>query len=229
MSRLVSVRARAAVTVLAVLAGLSWVVVAAAPAQADTQPDAGTPATVSADSLPTWQVNGVVWSQVTVGNTVYVAGKFTKARPPGIAVGGVGEVDANNIFAFDIRTGERVASFNHTLNAQAMVVTKSPDGSRVYIGGDFTTVDGAVRGHVAAFDTATGNLTSFTANVGGQVRAMAATNSQLYIGGAFTAVTGQTRARLASLAASNGAVSAWAPSADDNTSGRWCWPRTTPG
>ena len=45
-------------------------------ALADTSPDAGTPATVTADALPTWQVNGVVWSQVVVGNTVYVTGKL---------------------------------------------------------------------------------------------------------------------------------------------------------
>ena len=38
------------------------------------------------------------------------------------------------------------------------MITASPDGSRVYVGGDFTAVDGAARGHVAAFDTATGAL-----------------------------------------------------------------------
>src|SRR4051794_9069268 len=38
-----------------------------ATASADTRPDAGTPATVTADALPTVQVNGVVWSMVTVG------------------------------------------------------------------------------------------------------------------------------------------------------------------
>jgi len=68
-------------------------------ALADTGPAAGVPATVSADVLPTWQINGVVWSQVVVNNTVYATGSFTKARPPGVAAGGAGEVTANNIFA----------------------------------------------------------------------------------------------------------------------------------
>ena len=106
------------------------------------RPPAGTPATAAADGLPTWQINGVVWSQAVVGNTVYATGSFTKARPPGVAAGGAGEVDALNIFAYDITTGNRVASFSHSLNAQGRAVTASPDGSRIYVGGDFTAVDG---------------------------------------------------------------------------------------
>lgn len=81
-------------------------------ARADTAPPQGVPPTVSADAFPTWQINGVVWSQVIVGNTVYVTGSFTKARPPGVATGGAGEIAANNIFAYDITTGNRVSSFN---------------------------------------------------------------------------------------------------------------------
>ena len=56
-------------------------------AAADTRPDTGTPATVAADGLGTVQVNGVVWSMVTVGNTVYATGSFTNARPAGAAAG----------------------------------------------------------------------------------------------------------------------------------------------
>ena len=101
---------RAVVRAFVGVAALSLCVagVAAVPAVAETLPPVGVPATVSADSLPTWQINGVVWSQVTVGNVVYVAGSFTKARPPGIAAGGVGEIDANNVFAYDITTGNRI-------------------------------------------------------------------------------------------------------------------------
>ena len=40
---------------------------------------------VTADALPTVQVNGVVWDQTIVGNTVYVVGNFTQARPAGAA------------------------------------------------------------------------------------------------------------------------------------------------
>jgi hypothetical protein len=190
----------------------------AAPAQADTVPATGVPATVSADPLPTWQVNGVVWSAVTVGNIVYATGKFTKARPPGTAVGNAKEVTRNNLLAFDITTGNLVTSFNHSLNGQGLRVAASPDGSHVYVGGEFTTVDGQTRNHIAAFKTATGALdTAFKPSVSGKVRAIAATNSTVYFGGNFFSVNGSARTRLAAAAVSNGALSTtWKPVADDD-------------
>jgi hypothetical protein len=70
----------------------------------DRPADPATPVTVTADPLPTVQINGVAWSQVVVGDVVYVAGRFTTARPAGAAPG-VGEVPRNNVLAYDIRTG----------------------------------------------------------------------------------------------------------------------------
>jgi trimeric autotransporter adhesin len=189
----------------------------ASTAFADTAPPAGTPATVSADPLPTWQINGVVWSQVTVGSTVYVTGSFSKARPPGTAAGSASEVAAANILAFDITTGNRVSTFSHSLNAQGLVIAASPDGSRVYVGGDFTAVDGQARNRIAAFDTATGALSStFRPSISYQVRGIAATNSTVYVGGNFTSVNGVSRTRLAAMSASTGALLSWAPKADNN-------------
>ncbi len=46
-----------------------------------------TAATVTTDPLPTVQIDGVVYSQVVVGNIVYAAGRFTSARPAGSAPG----------------------------------------------------------------------------------------------------------------------------------------------
>ena len=207
---------RIAATAVAGGLAVAGLVTAVPAAHADTAPAAGTPATVSADALPTWQINGVVWSQVLVGNTVYATGSFSKARPPGVAAGGAGEIDASNIFAYDIRTGNPV-SFNHSLNAQGLSITASPDGSRIYVGGDFTTVDGATRGHVAAFKTATGALDpSFAPSVSNQVRALAASASTLYIGGSYGSVNGSTRSNLAAVNASTGALlPSWKPAAQN--------------
>ncbi|KQZ90331.1 hypothetical protein ASD62_14575 [Phycicoccus sp. Root563] len=207
----------AAAAAAVVLAGASAL---ATPASAaEPPPVVPTAAPVTADALPTWQINGVVWSQAIVGNTVYVTGSFTKARPPGVAVGGVGEVDALNIFAYDITTGNRVASFDHALNAQGMVVRASSDGSRIIVGGDFTTVDGVARGHVASFSTADGSLTSWAPNVGGQVRALATTPSTIYVGGSFPSANGQTRGALAAFSSTSSTMLPWAPVAGGSNAG----------
>ncbi|WP_409329157.1 PKD domain-containing protein [Trujillonella humicola] len=186
-----------------------------ATARADSAPidvtDPRTPTTVTADALPTVQINGVAWAQVVVGNTVYVGGRFTSARPAG-APAGVQESARSNLLAYDIRTGNLITSFAPAVNGQVLALAASPDGSRVYIGGDFYSVNGQDRSRVAAFDTATGQLVStFRPAVTGQVRAIAATSSTVYLGGGFSAVGGVGRNRLAAVSASNGSLLPWAP------------------
>ncbi|SEL20596.1 PKD domain-containing protein [Blastococcus sp. DSM 46786] len=184
-------------------------------AQADSLPrdpaDPATPTTVTADPLPTVQIDGVVWSQVVVGTTVYAAGKFTSARPAG-APAGTSETPRTNLLAYDIRTGVLDASFAPRLNGQAVTVTASPDGSRVYVGGDFTEVDRLPRPRVAAFSTATGQLVEdFRPAVNAKVRTIAATGSTVYLGGDFTAVGSTGRNKLAAVSATTGALLPWAP------------------
>ena len=65
-------------------------------ARADSRPVTGSPVTVAADGLPTVQINGVAWAQAIVGNTVYVGGAFTTARPAG-APAGTQETPRNNL------------------------------------------------------------------------------------------------------------------------------------
>lgn len=184
-------------------------------AAADIDPEPGVPETVTADALPTWQINGVVWKQATVGNTVYAVGSFSKARPPGTSPGDPQEVNRANILAYDITTGN-LLPFTHTLNAQARSIAASPDGSRIYVGGDFTTVDGATRNHVVAFNTATGAVdTAFNASVSNTVWAITVSNSTVYVGGNFFNVNGYSRNRAAALARSNGALQSWEIDPDD--------------
>ncbi|MGY1814265.1 PKD domain-containing protein [Blastococcus sp. SYSU D00820] len=183
-------------------------------ARADSAPtnpaNPATPATVTADALPTVQINGVAWSQVVVGNTVYVAGSFTRARPAGVPAGQQ-ETVRNNILAYDIRTGQLITSFAPSLNGQALAIAASPDGSRIYVGGDFTQVNGQTRNRIAAL-TPDGTLVSgWAPSVSGRVRAIAATNTTVYFGGALSAVGGVSRTRLAAVSATNGALQSWAP------------------
>ena len=123
-------RVRAAVLfVLSIVAGLGWVALPA-PALADTAPPAGTPSTVSADALPTWQINGVVWSAGRRGQhwSSPVAASPRRDRPVSPPAAPVRST-ANNFFAYDITTGNRVAAFSHSFNGEVLTVKASPDGS----------------------------------------------------------------------------------------------------
>jgi PKD repeat protein len=182
-------------------------------AQADSAPPTpspATPTTVTADGLPTVQMNGVAWSQVVVGDTVYVAGSFSRARPAGAAAG-TQETVRNNLLAYDIHTGNLITSFAPSLNGQARVITASPDGSRIYVGGDFTQVDGQTRNRVAALTPAGDLVGAWRPSISSQVRAIAATNEAVYLGGSITAVGGVSRSRLAAVSAADGALLPWAP------------------
>ena len=215
ITRTVQLRLAALATVFALgAAGLTIVPSAAADTLPANPASPSSPVTVAADALPTVQHNGVAWAQAVVGNTVYVVGKFTQARPAGSAPG-VNAVTRNNILAYNIETGALITSFAPSLNAQALAIAASPDGSRIYVTGDFTTVDGASYYRIAAFSTATGQvIPSFKPILGSQGRAVIASNSTVYVGGTFRTVSSQPRDFVASINASNGAVNAWAPNAD---------------
>lgn len=169
---------------------------------------------VTADALPTVQINGVVWDQAVAGNTVYAGGQFTAARPAGSAAG-QNETARGNLLAYDITTGNLVTSFAPALNGVVNVVALSPDKSRVYVGGSFTTANGAARTRIAAYSTATGQLvSSFAPSLDAQVKGITVTNTAVYVGGIFSRANGVARSRLAAFSPSNGALLGWAPTAD---------------
>jgi PKD repeat protein len=206
----------AAVSTLALVATLLVVgrteTAAAAPAPVVQPPGSS----VTADRVPTVQIDGVVWSQAVVGNTVYAGGKFSNARPAGAAPG-TSLTPRGNLLAYDITTGNLVTSFAPNLNGQVLSVAASPDGSRIYVVGDFTTANGQARRRVAAYDTATGALiASFNpSGPNSQARAVIATNDTVYVGGGFAGLAnGTLRNNLVAYRASDAAVLPWNPNAD---------------
>ena len=169
---------------------------------------------VTADPLPTVQINGVVWDQAVVGNTVYVVGNFSQARPAG-SPAGVNQTPRSNVLAYNITTGALIPGFVANANSQVRSVVPAPDGSRIYIAGQFTSVNGISRPRLAALNPTTGAvITDFNASTDYIVHDLAVTASTVYAGGPFNAAKGQPRSKLAAFAASDGALLDWAPSAD---------------
>ncbi|WP_210480609.1 PKD domain-containing protein [Naasia sp. SYSU D00948] len=206
--------ARALTALLTASAVLAGGLVFAPAAAADTQPQPGTPETVSSDMLPTVQIDGIVWTQKIVGNTVFAGGSFANARPAGAAAG-TNQTPRANLLAYDIRTGALITSFAPTFNGVVRALEVSPDGTQLYVGGDFTVVNGQSRSRIAAVDVTTGALNpSFRPVMNNTVHDIAVSGGTVYAAGNFTAVGSTSRLRGAALAASNGAVLPFAASMD---------------
>ncbi|WP_375426342.1 PKD domain-containing protein, partial [uncultured Friedmanniella sp.] len=195
------------------------VVLADAPASAATDAgynvvDRNSTTGVTADALPTAQIDGVAWDQAIVGDTVYVGGQFTNVRPAGAAAG-VSTSPRSNLLSYNIKTGVFDPGFAPTVNGRIRAMAVSPDKSRLYIVGSFTSVNGLSRSRVAAFNTADGSLvSSFAPVAGSDVFSIAVSNSAVYLGGYFTTMNGVARTRLAAVSPTNGSTLAWAPTAD---------------
>src|SRR5690554_5627550 len=206
-------RRTALLTALALVLGGGLLTIGGAePAEAAVSPLLPRPnEVVTADALPTAQINGVAWDQEIVGNTVFVGGNFTTARPAG-AGPGASTVARSHLLSYNLTTGA-LTNWAPSLNGQVRAIDASSDGSRLYVVGAFTSVNGSTRNRVVAFDTASGAVVGgFAASANGEVFAVAATNATVYFAGNFSQAAGVSRpGRAAAASASTGATTAWAP------------------
>ena len=193
-------------TALAV-AGLT-VLLPSAPAQA-------LQGTLPGNTSPAWQTNNTVRAIASANGVVYVGGDFTSVRPPGSPAGS-GEVARNRIAAFNASTGALITTFNPNLNGAVRVITTSPDGSILYVGGDFTTAGGVTRNRIAAFTTATGALRPWAPSSNSRISGIAATANTVYVAGSFSNIAGQARQRVAALDATTATNRAGFTTATDN-------------
>jgi hypothetical protein len=145
-------------------------------------------AAVADEPADTWQVNGRVSAILRVGDTVYVGGSFTQiSKPPRLP--GSASMPRNNAAAFDARSGAPT-SWNPNTNGEIFALTASPDGSTIYLGGDFTRVAGVQHVKLAAVNATNGNpVSTFNAGANALVRAMGIIDDALYVGGSFSSVS----------------------------------------
>ncbi len=172
----------------------------------------------TADDLPTWQTNGIVWALAQADGVVFAGGTFSAVRPPEGETGS--EQQVANFVALDAATGAPTdcdLSFtvgSGTATVRAMAV--SPDQQTLYVGGYFGAVNGTAVSSVAAIDIDTCTpRTGFNAAFPATVRALAVTGDTVYAGGDFTSVNGQPRERFAAVAAGNGALRPFTADVDE--------------
>ncbi|WP_345481946.1 hypothetical protein [Amnibacterium soli] len=176
-------------------------------------PAIATAAPTADGMLPTAQLNGVAFAQVVIGDTVYVGGLFTEARPAGSPAGRRVERRVN-LLAYDLDTG-LLRSWAPRTNGVVRALAASPDGRTVYAAGSFTTVNGSTRERVVALAASTGGVRAgFHPRLNGPASAIAVHGSTVYIGGAFTSAGGVTRTRAAAFDRRTGALRPWRPLLD---------------
>ena len=161
--------------------------------------------------------NGEIWDIEVVGNRVFIAGSFTSIAN---TIAPTTTINQAGLASYNINTGLIDTTFRPTFGGGGVsAVEASPDGTKLFVGGTFNTVNGVARQKVASLNLTTGApVTGFatTQSTNNQVTALAATNSTLYVGGKFTRVNGVLKTGLAALNANTGAVD---NSFDNNISG----------
>jgi len=169
---------------------------------------------LAANDTATWQTNGTVRKLAYANGMIFAGGEFTSVRPPGAAAG-TGEVSRNYLAAFDAATGELIRSFNPSPNGRVWSLAASPDGNRLYVGGDFTTMGSMTRQRLAAIDTATLSVVpNFRPTVSYRVTAISPTNDTVYFGGSFGRVNNNDRLRAAAVTAADSTLLPWNPAPD---------------
>ena len=174
--------------------------------------------TLPAVTSPSSQTNGLVRAIVAAGGNVYLGGDFSSVRPAGSAAG-TGEVARTRLAALSASTGALVTSFNHTLNGNVRALALSPDKKTLYVGGEFTTVDGAARSRLAAFDVTSGSLLPWAPVANGTVNALAASSSRVYAGGSFTRLANVVTTRIGAVGTNGSAVPGFVGNADNSVYG----------
>ena len=156
----------------------------------------------------------VVWNGAAAGggvgalalsadsSTLYVGGGFTSLG---------GSSTLKRFGAVATATGLAAAGFAPgTVNQPVAAIAVA--GSSVWIGGDFTAVNGSTRQHLAQVDGGTGTLSAMSVAVNGHVSQLLldGTGSTLYLAGSFATVGGLARPHVASVSTATGAVGALA-------------------
>jgi hypothetical protein len=165
---------------------------------------------VSGDTSPTT----TVYALAATGGKVFIGGDFDQ----------VDGVARTNLAAVDAITGALDTGVDAAVGVPGSKSIRAllADSSRVYAGGYFTTVDGAARIHVAAFDLGGNLVTGWRPRVKGTVKSLTfdCTGGTIFVGGTFAQASGTgqpyvAREDVARFDEVTGALQPWAiPEAD---------------
>ncbi len=127
---------------------------------------------------------GAVYKMAEVNGTLYAGGGFSTVT----AAAGTtpaGTFNRANIVAFNAANGNISTTFAPSFNGEVWAIVS--DGTSLYVGGKFSTVNGIARRGLAKLNPITGAVdTAFNANLNNNVDEAALVNGRLIISGTFT-------------------------------------------
>jgi hypothetical protein len=163
-------------------------------------------------SLLDWNPSAswIVRSLAVSGDNIYMGGDFLSISQGGVGLFGLNQISRNRLAA--VNTSGSLLDWNPNVNSNVLSLAIS--GNNIYIGGNFTSVNGNTRNYIAAVNTS-GNVLAWNPNANGNVLPLSVSGDNIYFGGSFTTVAGQTRNRLAAVNIS-GSLLAWNPNVSEN-------------
>ncbi len=190
-----TVKKRILISLLMLLMGMSAVPLTPTLASAEIAPYAqdtwGVYNYVQTGTL-TQRIRNEVFAIEQIGNRIYIGGKFTEVRQNANSA----PISQAYLAAFDAGTGAYISSFTPTFDRPVYSLQASPDGSRLFVGGEFGDVEGVsnTRALVALNPTTGAVDTTWKAQLKLNGRAVVYTmdmdQNWLYVGGTFSAVGG---------------------------------------
>ena len=146
--------------------------------------------------------NGEIADIEVVGDRVYLSGSFTSIRNSNGT-----PVAQPYLAAYDINTGQLDMGFRPVINGSVAAVEASPNGSALYIAGNFSSVNGSTKRKLARINPTSGaTVTTFTAHLDARGTSLAVSDNWVYVGGFFAKVNSSSRGRLAAVNPNTGAV-----------------------
>ncbi len=165
--------------------------------------------------------NGTVWSIAVSGGTAYLGGNFSQLAGQTRNLAGAIRLDA--------RTGGATGTCLDNWDATDCLTAWNPtvagwgvlsiaiDGSKVFLGGNVTSIGGQARGQLGAVDITTGAVDPWNPDFSRQVEGITVANGILYVVGLFNTTNGVTRNRAAAFDTSTLTLTSWDPDINDDT------------
>ncbi len=141
-------------------------------------------------------------------NTAYVGGYFTN----------IAGANRNRVAAIDTQSGlalpwDAKLGLLNDGNSASHILALEVVGNTVYLGGQFSSVDGQARRDLVAVDATSGQLLAWNPGLNGDVSALAVAGRTL-LAGSLASPGGVERRNLAAFDALTGRVTDWSPDAD---------------